>query len=50
MIFKISPKLSEARDLPQTLSANCFTNEALQQQSFYHQICCGFVELLVFYQ
>jgi len=39
MIFQISPKLSVAGDLPQAdLSANCSTNEALQQQSFYHQI------------
>ena len=29
---------------------NCSTNEALQQQSFCHQICYGFVELLVSYQ
>jgi len=44
----MSPKLSEARDLAQM--ANCSTNKALQHQVFYHQICCGFVELLVSYQ
>jgi len=26
------------------------SHRALQLQSFYHQICCGFVELLVSYQ
>ena len=46
MIVKISPKLSEARDLAQTYRQTV-PHEALQQQSFYHQINMDVISISV---